>query len=403
MSTHPTSTMALPRNYAAPRSQGTWAFVRDHFLLLPAGALIALLWANLLPESYFRFAHPLSFPVNEIGMTLFLALIAQELLESVLPGGALHTWRRWGLAAAAGVGGFLGAAGMFMLWIRLAQESVLTIAWPVAGAIDIAAGYYVLKTIWPRGSALPFLLLIAVVGDILALIAVAAGTPVFALRPGGVAMAILGIGLAALMKQVRLRSMWPYLLVSGPVVWFGLYLAGLHPALALVLVVPFLPRAPRTATPFVEPPADGEIHRSEHRWNVAAQVVLFLFGLVNAGVLLRGYDTGTWAILGAALIGRPLGILVAVAIGTTLGLGLPRNIGWRGLTVISLATSSGFTFALFLTTSAMAIGPAQSQIKLGTLATVVAALLTVIAARVLRVGRYSAARPVVESASWPIV
>ena len=41
-------------------------FVMDRFLLLPLGAAIAIVWANTASESYFRFAHALAFPVNEI-------------------------------------------------------------------------------------------------------------------------------------------------------------------------------------------------------------------------------------------------------------------------------------------------------------------------------------------------
>ena len=44
--------------------------------------LIGLIWANTAAESYFGFAHQLSFPVNEIGMALFFALITQA-IESV--------------------------------------------------------------------------------------------------------------------------------------------------------------------------------------------------------------------------------------------------------------------------------------------------------------------------------
>ena len=81
---------------AVPASQRRWGpaivrFVIDRFLLLPLGAAVGLVWANTAAESYFRFAHALAFPVNEIGMALFLALITQELIEGVMPGGALHT------------------------------------------------------------------------------------------------------------------------------------------------------------------------------------------------------------------------------------------------------------------------------------------------------------------------
>jgi Na+/H+ antiporter NhaA len=107
---------------------------------------------------------------------------------------------------------------------------------------------------------------------------------------------------------------------------------------------------------------------------------------VNAGVMLRGYGTGTWAVMAAALIGRPAGMLAGIGVATLLGLGLPRRIGWRGMLVIALATSSGFTFALFFATGLIPMGPVLTEIKLGALASVVAAALTLAAARVLRVG-----------------
>jgi Na+/H+ antiporter NhaA len=81
----------------------------DRFLLLPIGAVIALVWANSAPESYFLFAQKISFFVNEIGMAFFFALATQEIVEAVMPGGALHSWRRWGLPLVAAAGGVIGS------------------------------------------------------------------------------------------------------------------------------------------------------------------------------------------------------------------------------------------------------------------------------------------------------
>ena len=67
----------------------------------------------------------------------------------------------------------------------------------------------------------------------------------------------------------------------------------------------------------------------------------------------------------------------------------PLRIGWRQLVVIALATSSGFTFALFFATGALPIGPTRAQIKIGALLTVMGAALTFGTARLLRVGRFA--------------
>src|SRR5262245_6076103 len=85
----------------------------ERFLLIPIGALIALVWANTASESYFVFASRASFWVNEIGMTLFFALLAQETYEATMPGGALHSWRRWSMPIVAAAGGIVGSAAAF--------------------------------------------------------------------------------------------------------------------------------------------------------------------------------------------------------------------------------------------------------------------------------------------------
>src|SRR5262249_35644267 len=140
---------------------------------------------------------------------------------------------------------------------------------------------------------------------------------------------------------------------------------------------------------FADPPDDDATHHAEREWNVFVQPVLFLFGLVNAGVIIRGYGTGTWALVAAELVGRPAGILAAIAIATGAGLHLPARVGWREAVVIALATSSGFTFALFFASGILPIGPVLAEIKIGVLSTVAAAGLTVSAAWALRVGRFA--------------
>jgi NhaA family Na+:H+ antiporter len=391
MAHHPASRSLAPAAELFVRSDrpGIWRFLIDRFLLLPAGAVIALVWANLAPQSYFETAHQLAFVVNEIAMAFFLALIAQEVLEALMPGGALHHWRRWALALVAAAGGVLGSVGVFILFVQIKHETVLSIGWPVASAIDMAAGYYVLKTIWRRGSALAFLLLIGVATNVIGMLVMTLRSPAVAIDPFGMVQLTVAIGAAALLRNAGVARYWPYFL-CGALAWWGLYQAGLHPALALVPIVPFLPHRARRGDVFADPPDDPEYrHQFEREWNHSVQAVLFLFGLVNAGVILRGYDTGTWAILAGALVGRPVGIIAAVGLAVAAGLSLPHRIGWREVIVVALATSSGFTFALIVAAGSLPAGPLLTQIKLGALATVFGAVVTIFAARILRVGRFA--------------
>ena len=194
------------------------------------------------------------------------------------------------------------------------------------------------------------------------------------------------------MRTRNVRTFWPYLLICGPAMWVAFYWEGLHPAFALVPLVPFLPHEARTVDVFVDPRDDDAVHHAEHEWHLAVQPVVFLFALVNAGVVLRGYDTATWGMLLASLVGRPLGVLVAVALALAAGLHLPRHIGWRELLVIALATSSGFSIALFFATGLLAIGPALASAKIGVIASVSGALLALGAAWALTVGRFVTSR-----------
>jgi hypothetical protein len=73
---------------------GLVRFVLDNSLLLLAGTVAAVVWANLDIDSYDRVAHPLHFVVNDIGMVFFFALAAKEVFEATLPGGALASPRR---------------------------------------------------------------------------------------------------------------------------------------------------------------------------------------------------------------------------------------------------------------------------------------------------------------------
>ena len=390
MTSHAHSHTALHVPHARLHTLVWLRFVNERFLWLPLGAALALVWANTGPEGYFRIAHALRFPVNEIGMAIFLGLITQEALESMMPGGALAAWRRWALPLVAAVGGLLGSTFFYLAYITLKYEEVLAPAWPIACAIDMAAGYYVLKTIFRRSAAPHFLLVLGMATNAVGVLILAvwpAFTP--AHLPAAILLAV-AVAIAAAIRRSRVRVFWPYLVLCGSLSWLAFDWAGVHPALALVPIVPFLPHRPRRGNPFADPAPDGSVHRAEHEWNAVAQVVLFLFGLVNAGVLLRGADTGTSAVLIAALVGRPLGVLGGVALGVALGLRLPVSLKWREVIVVALATTSGFTFALFAAASLLPLGAVLTQIKVGAIATAAGVLVTLGAARLLRVGRFTA-------------
>jgi Na+/H+ antiporter NhaA len=105
--------------------------------------------------------------------------------------------------------------------------------------------------------------------------------------------------------------------------------------------------------------------------------------------LPRGVGTGTWAVLTASLVGRPVGILAAVGIAVAGGLRLPRQIGWRELIVIALAASPSLAFGLFFAAAVFPNGPLLIETRIGAILTAAVVVLALAAARLLRVGRFN--------------
>ena len=68
-----------------------WSFLIDNSLLLVAGTVAGLAWANLHHPSYERWSHALHFAVNDVGMVFFFALAVKEIVEATLPGGPLES------------------------------------------------------------------------------------------------------------------------------------------------------------------------------------------------------------------------------------------------------------------------------------------------------------------------
>jgi len=202
------------------------------------------------------------------------------------------------------------------------------------------------------------------------------------------------VGVASALRWKRIGVFWPYITAGGALSWTALFWGGLHPALALVPVIPFLPHAARDRGLFVDAAPGAHDPLSEfERWSrLSVQVILFLFGLVNAGVEIGAIGTGTWAVLGALIIGKPLGIGLSIAIAVAAGLHLPPRLGWRDVVVTGCAAGIGFTVALFFATAAFPAGPLLDQAKLGALLSVASAAVTAVAAAVLRVGRFTASR-----------
>jgi NhaA family Na+:H+ antiporter len=366
----------------------TFAFVLENSLLLLVGTAAAVLWANLDLDSYGAVAHPLHFWVNEIGMVFFFALAAKEVFEATLPGGSLASARRAFAPLAAAVGGMVAPALIFVALASLRGPADLVRGWAIPCATDIAFSAMVARLIFrSTHPAIPFLLLLAIADDALGLVILAvfypSGTLSLAapliLMPAAIASALW-------LRRRRVHSFWAYVIGPGTLSWAALYFGGLHPALALVPVVPFMPHSPRDLGLFNQREAQqpDPLSRFEHWWATPVQFVLLLFGFANAGVPFEQLGPGTYYVLAGLLVGKPMGIVLFSTLARLAGGSLPPGLRTGDLLVVGVAASIGFTVSLFFATAAFSGGAALAETKMGALFSFVAAPLALAVARIVR-------------------
>lgn len=367
-------------------------FLPHSIWALPIGAAIALAWANLLPESYYRVAQATRFVVNDVGLTFFLGIVMKEVFEATLPGGSLHTWRKVALPLAASVGGAGASVAVFLLYLHTVGDRMLTPAWITPCAVDLASVYVVGRLIFGRHAGVSFLLMLAIGMNTIGLVALAVWGPVNdAHAASGIGLMALALAAAFALRWMRATSFWWYLLGPGVLSWWALYLSGVHPALALMPIIPFMPHRQRDVGLFVDtgPQIHDTLTMFERWWERPVDGILLLFGLVNAGVPLHGFEEGAWAVPVAALVGRPIGILIASTLAVVAGLPLPKHLRWPDIVVIGCISSIGLVMALFFASATMATGPLLEELKAGALLTAVGAGVAFGAARLLHVGRFA--------------
>jgi len=367
-------------------STGWWSFTIDNSLLLVVGTVTALVWANLDLPSYERFTHgPLHFLVNDVGMVFFFALAAKEILEARLPGGPLASPREAAVPVLSAIGGMIAPASIYLLLCVALDRPELLRGWAVPCATDIAFSYMAARLIFPPSHpAIPFLLLLAIADDAMGLVLLAVFYPSGPLSMLGFAGFMLpAVVFSFLFKRLRVSSFWPYLIVGGGLSWCALYFGGVHPALALVPILPFMPHEKRDLGLFEgrESTMPYAMNRFEHAFKVPVQFVLLFFGLVNAGVPFGSIGGGTWIVLTALLLGKPLGIVLMTLVGVRAGLEMPGNLAARDLLVIGVTAGIGFTVALFFATAAFPSGPVLDETKMGALFSFVAAPVAIVIGR----------------------
>ena len=406
-----------------------WNFVAEYSLLLIFGAIIALIWANIDAHSYHAFVEfviwdhapighlhdghrtlTLHYLVNDVLMALFFAIAAKEVWEAVILKNGSLRGKKAATPLFATAGGMFGPIGVYLgLAALLGSDTYNAVAngWAIPTATDIAFSYLVGRIVFGAGHpAVRFLLLLAIADDAAGLIILAIFYPSGELAPQwllfsfGAAAAVyvlfnwfpryLDRGKQERPNSTRIRASLggaPYV-VAGCASWYGFMQSGLHPALGLLPVVPAIPHADRAFGLFSE--AEKYLHDLlnvlEHALKHPVEIVLFLFGLMNAGVEFSAIGDATWLVLAGLIIGKPVGILLFgwFAAGP-MRLGIPQGMRVIDLVVIGFVAAIGFTVSLFVASVAFDAGPVQDAAKMGALFSFAAAILSIIAGKMLKV------------------
>jgi NhaA family Na+:H+ antiporter len=152
--------------------------------------------------------------------------------------------------------------------------------------------------------------------------------------------------------------------------------------------VPTLPHADRAFGIFSEAEQylTDLLNQAEHLLKHPVEIVLFFFGLCNAGVQFSSIGDATWLVLAGLIIGKPVGILLFgwIAAGP-LRLGLPAGMRVIDLFIIGCVAAIGFTVSLFVASVAFESGPVQDAAKMGALFSFAAALISLTVGRLLKV------------------
>jgi NhaA family Na+:H+ antiporter len=174
-------------------------------------------------------------------------------------------------------------------------------------------------------------------------------------------------------------------IAAGTISWVGFYRGGLHPALALVPILPFMPHARRDPGLFVpsEQPLHDALSEFERWWETPVEFILFMFALTNAGVPINGAGTPTWIVLAALIAGKPAGIVAATWLAERFGFRRADGLTWKHVLVLGITAGIGFTVALFFTTAAFPPGDTLDEAKLGALLSVSAGLLAMVTGRIM--------------------
>ena len=246
--------------------------------------------------------------------------------------------------------------------------------WGIPTATDIALAWLVARLVFgPGHPAIAFLLLLAVADDGIGLgiIAIFYPDPSHPTEWINALWVLPGMAIAYGFRMMKVKSWVPYIFIGGGLSWWGLFSAHLHPALALVPIVPLLPGPSRDEGLFRDDITTIEtdtLNNFEHANKLFVDFGLFFFAFANAGVPFSNVNNLTWIVLLSLLVGKTVGIFFFSYVGSLIGFPLPEGMKSKHLLVAGVVAGLGLTVALFVAGQAFKLNiDAQGAAKMGAL------------------------------------
>ncbi len=311
-------------------------------------------------------------------MTIFFFVVGLEIKRELVTG-ELRDRSRAALPAVAAVGGMVVPA---LLFVAVNVGGAGLDGWAIPMATDIAFAVGVLALLGSRvpSSLKVFLLTLAIVDDIGAIVVIALfySSGIEPLWLGGAVVVVLAV---VTMSRLRVDRPLAYV-VPAVLLWVCLHEAGIEPTLAGVALGLLTPALPRRGVPVLER-LETWLHP------LSGFVIVPIFALANAGVILSAEAIDhalasrvTIGIVVGLVVGKFVGILGASALALRFRIGrLPEGLDLRHVAGVATLGGIGFTVSLFITDLAFR-GSVTEDAKIGVLGA--SALAAVIGMAVVR-------------------
>jgi NhaA family Na+:H+ antiporter len=317
--------------------------------------------------------------INYLLMSVFFFVVGLE-IKRELTSGHLASFKKAMLPFVAAIGGMAVPA---LIYLAIAGR-VAPGGWGVPVATDIALAVGLLTMIGPSvaASLRSFLLALAVIDDIGAILVIA-----FVYSTGikfsWLAAGLITITLIAGLKKMGVESTLIYSLFAFTL-WFSLYKTGVHPTLAGVILGLMTPNIIRKRTK-VEDVEDGSvsvIEWLEHKFHpISTFLVVPVFAFANTGVIITAETIRNasqsliaWGIFFGLVVGKPVGVLLASLAAKRAKIAdLPEGAANSSILATGSAAGIGFTVAIFIAN--LAFDDRQTQ-EIAVLAVIVASVVS---------------------------